>query len=139
MARFDLNRDGKKDIFDSMIEYEIYKDVMGEDDEITPSSFSRKKYLENHKKTSRKSNDSAIYILLIVLMIAPFIIFLILGINLFTAICWAWAVINLFFWIIAPFVYKGTPDANASDNIVFPLNVILGFIIGVIIRSCAGY
>ena len=47
MARFDLNRDGKKDIFDSMIEYEIYKDVMGEDDEITPSSFSRKKIFRN--------------------------------------------------------------------------------------------
>ncbi|MBQ8377666.1 MAG: hypothetical protein IJX42_00870 [Oscillospiraceae bacterium] len=57
MARFDLNRDGKKDIFDSMIEYEIYKDVMGEDDEITPSSFSRKKYLEINRSSSVSDND----------------------------------------------------------------------------------
>lgn len=139
MARFDLNKDGKKDIFDSMIEYEMYKDVMGEDDETTPSAYSHKKHLGNSKKTPHKSNDSAVYILLIVLMIVPFIVFVKLDINYFTAICWSWAIINLFFWIISPFVFKGTSDANAPDNIIFPINVILGFIVGVIIISWVGY
>jgi len=33
MAIFDWNGDGKKDIWDTAIEYEIYKQVMGDDDE----------------------------------------------------------------------------------------------------------
>lgn len=33
MAMYDWNHDGKKDWQDDYIEYQIYKDVMGEDDE----------------------------------------------------------------------------------------------------------
>jgi len=33
MAIFDWNGDGKKDIWDTAIEYEIYKQMFGEDEE----------------------------------------------------------------------------------------------------------
>lgn len=135
MARFDLNRDGKKDIFDSMIEYEIYKDVMGEDDEITPSSFSRKKYLENHKKT--KKNEDGIYqilgwVLIIVLTIAPYFVFRKLGVGIVTAFFWSIGVACLVILLIP---HEGSDDTNDEDYITMIGGIISAFLLGLFLAD----
>ncbi|MBE6719176.1 MAG: hypothetical protein E7571_00790 [Ruminococcaceae bacterium] len=45
MAFNDWNGDGKKDIFDDMIEYQIYKETMGESDD----DFSYRRQRKRHK------------------------------------------------------------------------------------------
>lgn len=135
MARFDWNRDGKKDIFDSMIEYEVYKHVMGEDDKITPSSFSRKKYLKNHKKT--KKNEVDIYqilgwVLIIVLTIAPYFVFRKLGVGIVTAFFWSIGVAGLVIWLIPN---KGSDDTKDKDNITMIGGIISAFLLGLFLAD----
>lgn len=100
MARFDFNRDGKKDIFDSMIEYEIYKDVMGEDDDdtdYTPPS--------GKKNKSYDAYDVLIWVVAILGSI-PFFIFLLKhNINFITAGFWALAAFCVFFTLTSLTVY----------------------------------
>lgn len=62
MAFHDWNGDGKRDIFDDFIEYQIYKDINEEDDE-TDYSFS------SSNKSSKKSSSDSIMFLKILLAV----------------------------------------------------------------------
>ena len=82
-----------------MIEYEIYKDVMGEDDDEDYVPSSRK------KSKSYDAYDILIWIVAILGSLAPFIFFLKHGINFITAGCWALAVFCVFFYLTSLTVY----------------------------------
>lgn len=71
MAMHDWNGDGKKDFGDDYIEYQIYKDIMGEDDDFKP---------DYRKPTHRKSTNDEVKIstgklLLIIFGIIAIIVF----------------------------------------------------------------
>lgn len=54
MAIFDWNHNGKKDLADDFIEYQIYKDVMGEDNETSKNSKPHKSHFNSAKTTDGK-------------------------------------------------------------------------------------
>lgn len=143
MARFDFNRDGKKDIFDSMIEYEIYKDVMGEDDDDTdytpPSSKSNKSY---------DAYEVLVWVVAILGSIPLFIFFLKHNINFITAGFWALAAFCVFFTLTSltvyiPFKYipfrsiwlYGEEKTVFEAKVVLTIDVILLFVIGLFIHN----
>lgn len=73
MAINDWNHNGKKDLADDFIEYQIYKDVMGDNDKNYQSNKSHKSHSDTARTTDGKyvsGNDINVGVVLLSLLVA---------------------------------------------------------------------